>query len=280
MTICLHMDPTNPGEFFACCGLLELAHRLWARSHGWFDANAFLLSTSTSPSSLKDLLVAAQSIRLADEDSDSSDAPESEDDVEDERPLPAVEPITIASPIRLRLDWWADKSLKTWAGSMDARRIFLAMCNAIDPSNPDPLRQRQIVFDREESATSSKKVQRLKEPKKREPFYFDARRGANALSIDVGFAPDALKLNTITHPAVEALCFLGLQRCRPFKTETPRVFDYFTWSVPLSASVVPAAVCGFLPSVNSRGFRFENAFRTDQRKHKAFNPAIPHGGFK
>src|SRR6187200_1660532 len=24
-----NLDPTNPGQFFACCGLLELAARLW-----------------------------------------------------------------------------------------------------------------------------------------------------------------------------------------------------------------------------------------------------------
>jgi len=25
----IRVDPTNPGQFFACCGLLELADRLW-----------------------------------------------------------------------------------------------------------------------------------------------------------------------------------------------------------------------------------------------------------
>ena len=30
------VDPTNPGQFFACCGLLELADRLWPGAEGWF----------------------------------------------------------------------------------------------------------------------------------------------------------------------------------------------------------------------------------------------------
>ena len=33
------VDPTNPGQFFACCGLLELADRLWPGAEGWFAEN-------------------------------------------------------------------------------------------------------------------------------------------------------------------------------------------------------------------------------------------------
>jgi len=112
-----------------------------------------------------------------------------------------------------------------------------------------------------------------RKPKKREPFYFDARRGANALSLDIGFAPDSLKLTSVAYPAVESMCLVGLQRCRPIPTNSQRVFDYFVWNTPLPTTVVPAAVAGY--SEHGQGFRFENAFRTDQRKHKAFNPATP-----
>src|SRR6185369_2877466 len=54
-----------------------------------------------------------------------------------------------------------------------------------------------------------------------------------------------------------------------------RVYDYFTWSEPLAPPLLPAAVSGLLPCVGARGYRFENWFRTGQRKHKAFRPAIP-----
>ena len=39
----VNVDPTNPGQFFACCGLLELADRLWPGAEGWFAGfpNAF-----------------------------------------------------------------------------------------------------------------------------------------------------------------------------------------------------------------------------------------------
>ena len=36
-SIRVKVDVTNPGQFFACCGLLELADRLWPGVEGWFD---------------------------------------------------------------------------------------------------------------------------------------------------------------------------------------------------------------------------------------------------
>jgi CRISPR-associated protein Csb3 len=36
--ITIPVDLTNPGQFFACCGLLELADRLWPGAEGWFEA--------------------------------------------------------------------------------------------------------------------------------------------------------------------------------------------------------------------------------------------------
>ncbi len=41
----IKVDVTNPGQFFACCGLLELADRLWPGAEGWFDTTTFKLST-------------------------------------------------------------------------------------------------------------------------------------------------------------------------------------------------------------------------------------------
>ena len=35
--ITVNVDVTNPGQFFACCGLLELADRLWPGAEGWFS---------------------------------------------------------------------------------------------------------------------------------------------------------------------------------------------------------------------------------------------------
>jgi CRISPR-associated protein Csb3 len=105
-----------------------------------------------------------------------------------------------------------------------------------------------------------------------EPFYFDSRRGRNAHSRDVGFSPNDLQLVTTAFPAVEFLCLVGLQRCLPAPTSTPRVFKYSTWSVPLLPALLPFAVCGLMPG-RGNGYRFENWYRSGQKKHKAFLPA-------
>ena len=268
------VDPANPGQFFACCGLLELADRLWSGVEGWFDDGLFCIETTENSATLYELLAAAHDIALSDAgcSGDLDDDSDGEDDSEDE-----TSALTIVSPISLRLDWWKDKSLKPWAGSMSVRKIFLAMRAAIDSLNCDPLNHRQVVLDPVSTTLTKKHGAKSKKREPREPFYFDARRGANSLSLDIGFAPDPLKkvlrLATIAYPAVEAMSLIGLQRCRPKPTDTPRTFDYFTWQDPLPASVLSAAVSGLIG--NGDGYRFENAFRTTQRKHKAFNPATP-----
>jgi CRISPR-associated endonuclease/helicase Cas3 len=163
------VNPENPGEFFACCGLLELASRRWPGAEAWFDGNIFSIATQEHDASLPKLLTLVKEIELVDEVSKAL--------------------IAIKSPISLKLDWWKDKTLKTWAGRMDAREIFLAMCGAIDVSNKDPFEQGQVVYYSSES--------------KREPFYFDGYRGANARPIDVGFSLDALKIKSTAYPVIE-----------------------------------------------------------------------------
>lgn len=261
----VNVDVTNPGQFFACCGLLELADRLWDGAEGWFDESKFVISTGV-PADLQSLLAAANSIQLIDDDLDVS-RDESDDEQIDEK----TSPLNIVSPISVTLNWWIDKSLKTWAGSMNVKKIFVAMCHAVDVSHRDPLNQGQVVFDPLESSGASV---RGKKGTKREPFYFDTRRASNAWSTDVGFSANAIKLNTVAYPVVESMALIGLQRCRPKPVEgAPRVFHYFSWSRPLSTSVLPAAVAGLINPLH--GFCFKNAFRTDQNKHKAFNPATP-----
>ncbi|HUU00538.1 MAG TPA: hypothetical protein VM425_03760 [Myxococcota bacterium] len=257
----VRIDSTNPGQFFACCGLLELADRLWGGAEAWFEPGAFitrpLADKNASPTDLclGDLLnaIASASLHQVDPDDDTAS------------------PIILGTPFNLRLDWWADeraggKRLKVWAGSMRCARIARAMQAVLQrPELQDEamLDHAVIVYD---TLVAEKKV---------EPFYFDARRGSNALSLDVGFSTDKLNLKTAAYPAVEFLCLVGLQRHRPMATTAPRVFEYYTWSVPMEARLAPSAVCGLLAQFGKRGFRFENAFRSDQRKHKAFTPATP-----
>jgi hypothetical protein len=255
-TIRVRVDPTNPGQFFACCGLIEMAERLWKGGEGWFEKGMFYLrpfgggEEGTFSSLVHEI----------------SKAPLRQIDPEDD----LSSPMELPSPFALRIDWWKDEStggdqLKVWAGSMRSVRIARAMqaiLSRTELHGEGLFDYGAVVYDPEEP------------DKKVEPFYFDTRRGANALALDIGFMPDALSMTTIAYPAVEFLCLVGLQRYRPVPAATKRVFDYFTWSVPLTTQVAPLAVGGLLPFVGSQGYRFQIGFRTDQKKHKAFTPAI------
>jgi len=266
--IAVRVDTANPGQFFACCGLLELAARLWGDVEGWFDGGEFLLR-AISPVGAIALPTLVDAIFDADlRDLDPADERES--------------PISIAAPFDLRLDWWRDRAsggreFKVWAGSMGVGPIARAMRSVLgrpEYRTADLLQEDAVVF----GPSGNKKKRRAAislgvVPVDREPFYFDARRGSAARAIDVGFSTDSLDLTSAVYPAVEFLCLVGLQRFRPSNAGVTRVFAYQAWEHPLPARVAPAGALGLLPYVGGNAFRFEVVFRTDQRKHKAFAPA-------
>lgn len=248
-TITVSVDLTNPGQFFACCGLFELAHRMQPGALAWFEDNHFCITDAPSVGSVVEAILACELHQLDPDDDMSS-------------------PMRLGDPFGLVLDWWgtmphANKALKVWAGSMRSVRIAHAMkqavAKAVDFENL--FEHAAVVYD---PNNPNKKV---------EPFYFDSRRGWNAQSLDIGFAPDGLSMTTAAYPAVEFLCLVGLQRCRPAGTKQRRVFDYTTWSVPLSLVAAGACCQGLVPQAAQARFRFENGFRTNQKKHKSFLPA-------
>lgn len=249
--ISVQVDLTNPGQFFACCGLFELADRLWPGAEGWFSDNLFHIACDGSLVDLIQSVTDAELVQL-DPNSDTSS------------------PMLLAAPFDLLLDWWHQpegKSLKVWAGRMGSVRIAQAMRASIkNIPNPESLFEfGGVVYSPDEP---SKKV---------EPYYFDSRRGQSAQAIDIGFAPDAIKMTSAAFPAVEFLCLVGLQRFRPAETKQRRVFVYHVWHDPLPLIVAASVASGMVRLANIDRYQFENAFRTDQKKHKSFLPAVPLG---
>jgi CRISPR-associated protein Csb3 len=249
----VNVDVTNPGQFFACCGLLELAHRLWRGTEGWFEGDQFMIiASNTSNASLVQLVCHLHDVSIASDDTEAD---------------PKTCPLRLDSPFNLRLDWWLDANdgdrLKTWAGQQSISRVAPAMKLAIacDNINSDIYQASVVVTD---PADRKKPV---------EPFYFDARRFAHAL--DTGFSLDVQNAETLAHPVVELLCLIGLQRCRPTATTDKWVFEYHVWQTPLSAALTPAAVSGRVSA--GVAYLFRLLFRDDQKRYKAFSFATPIG---
>jgi len=251
----VNVDVTNPGQYFACCGLFELADRAWNGAEAWFDNGAFCVGTlegegGTLETLLNDLLAAKLQIEEPDELTTS--------------------PLTLGGPFNLRLDWWRDdqaggSTFKTWAGQQKVVGISTAMHHAMRraiPLGPN-------IFELAESIPDPD------EPKKSvAPFYFDARRAAGALNLDIGFSTDAQKIETLSFPSVEFLCLVGLQRFRPWPNDD-RTYWYQTWTplTPLTPPVAAAVACGAVSVPGGQLYSFRLLFRT--KYLKGFLPATP-----
>ena len=87
------VDLTNPGQFFACCGLLELADRLWGSLdvRGGFGSRFFDLTVGSSEGSLRQLIDEFWKAEVRQLDIDDN----------------AASPLHLGDPFDLRLDWWS-----------------------------------------------------------------------------------------------------------------------------------------------------------------------------
>ncbi len=280
--ITIPVDLTNPGQFFACCGLLELASRLDADSLGWFEKGLFQLSTNRSFKILIDAIrhvevvntmTAQNKTRLAELSAMSKQQRERAGLEEEKKQLDSLrreEPIAFGPPFELHIDWFHDEyaggsRFKTWAGQQSVLDIATAMHAGL----------KQV--DSEDASSLWRLVRGGGLP-----FNLDSDLGSQGSPIDLGFSSDALAGNETTRiessckPALEILAFIGLQRFRPREIPRQNRFVYVAWPQPLSPEVAAAVVCQAIKIENTRAYEFRLLYRT--KYLKSFLPAIPFQG--
>lgn len=293
----VNVDVTNPGQFFACCGLLELAHRLWPGAEGWFDCSkgVFSLHAPDSAVSLRNVIAQAAGCGL--QGLTLNERKELEElerrkralrklgqglsDAEEQRRTElgrqAREGRLIVESFQLILDWWQDEGMPaTWAGKQEIHKIARAAQDGIKRCLEngkcfDDLLNWHLVLRTPREYQSGRG-----QDKKVEPFYFDARRFSHPL--DAGFSLDIQEAETAAYPATEFLCLIGLQRFRPKQAEGLKwSFEYWIWSKPLLCTVAVGTVCGLIPIPGREPYRFSLQFRDDQKRYKAFGFATRTG---
>jgi CRISPR-associated protein Csb3 len=249
--ITIPVDLSNPGQFFACCGLFELAGRLWpdSEAHAHFQPQRFLLTAGGAAGSLDFLLNKFARVQC--------DQLDPEDN--------AASPLQLSAPFNLRLDWWwkpegeqldlgGGGKLKTWAGKQFGPLIFRLMKHAAGnaATADSPMDYSEAVFARMDGKGKKKTVS---------PFYFDSRREGTCL--DLGFSPDEQNMSVEAYPAVESLALVGLQRFRPLIDESarPKSFVYTVWAEPLPITVAAMTVPGIVPVRSCGSFRFTKPSR-------------------
>jgi CRISPR-associated protein Csb3 len=277
------VDLTNPGQFFACCGLLELADRLWPGAEGWFEPGdqfvirneglgrisfdqlcsesmnchfSFLLSSGDGAA------LAALNERKAALKRQNKLLPKDE---EKERKRLNSKRIasgfSLGSPFDLRIDWWLIEDcngdhLKTWAGLQAIASIAQAIHKSLSLVNLDQL------FDHETL------VMRDGEPVA--PLSFDSGRAGTAQ--DIGYSSDKIGQPICCCVWTEFLTLVALQR---FAMQ-PDSYDFFTfhaWRKPLAPSVAASAARGLCTQLIGCEGRFRLAGRDSGNRYKAFQQA-------
>jgi CRISPR-associated protein Csb3 len=291
-TIRVSVDPTNPGQFFACCGLLELAHRFWQGAESWFqgdefclrpisvrnDATANELLNAFIACELKNAMTDLAVARFAELSSMTTKERAKTPGLDDEKD--ALEKQRREAPIEFRrdsfnlqIDWFLDdraggSRFKTWAGRQSVLEIATAMKKALE----SPVWRSLSPSDWFSQSHSGCGL----------PFNFDSNLGGQGSAVDLGFSFDPLassaasRIESTARPAIELLAFVGLQRFRPLQLQKENRYLYCLWSQPLPPEIASAAGCGLLPTQGSRTFEFRLLYRT--KYLKSFLPAIPFNG--
>lgn len=272
----INVDRANPGQFFACCGLLELADRLWPGAEGWFDDDHFFIACE-SQETLTSLQDAIRSLTVTNTMTEEqtlrfdvlgamSKKHRREKALDEEKKqldsLRRESPIRLTGRIDLVIDWFRDdhaggSRFKTWAGQQSVIDIAVSMHAA------------------------SREVGELWSPVYGVglPFNFDSDLGTQGSAIDLGFSLDPLsssaatRLESSCRPSLELLCFIGLQRFRPSGMGTRNKFGYLAWTTPSRPSIAAALASYCVETARGSRFEFSLLYRT--KYLKSFLPATP-----
>jgi CRISPR-associated protein Csb3 len=282
-TIAVPVDPANPGQFFACCGLLELATLMDAQAEAWFSDGQFNVVSTVlfgdvisrlRQTTVDNTMTAAQKARLDELSKMKKKDRESIDSAEEEKKslesLRRESPIVLAGGISLLIDWFTDgfaggSRFKTWAGQQSVIEIARAMHGGLSGAH---------ITDESTLWNNARRIGL--------PFFFDSDLGAQGSALDIGFSFDPLsgtegtRIEMASRPALELLAFIGLQRFRPREVTRKNRFVYVAWPSPLPVSIAAAAACQALACREAQVYEFRLLYRT--KYLKSFLPAIPFQG--
>ena len=231
----VRVDPTNPGQFFACCGLLELAVRLWEGAEGWFENGEFFITTRGTLSELLTALIVELPVEITSMKNGLT-------------AKPLIAPLLLSldgsTSTRITLDTWMTIRIEKhevvitgnapwnfWSGQQTTLRIWKALRAAL-----------QKQMEQLDDLCTDGQFDKLVPLSGR--FGFDPIAAWNTL--DAGFSPNVQKKKVASSPPVELLAAVGIQRFRPELSNDRKTFVYSTWGIPLSPPVAAATASGLL----------------------------------
>ncbi len=281
-SIRIPVDLTNPGQFFACCGLLELADRLWPGTEGWFSShNCFVLEPRCSGSidtlissvidcELEPLLPAEVRKELRELENKKRERKAEgrtlQKELEKRRKSLSSKRIAagfrLGRPFQLRVDWWlADDCdgahLATWAGRQEISEIAIDIKHSLEKVPVDELLDYESLIERRAGGL----------PRATSQFRFRTRgyRARHRLLCRQSWTADRLLrldrvLGTYRDPAI-----------RP-KPDDDGYFTYRAWHTPLPVAAASVVARGLISQSAVAG-RFRLAGRDNEGRYKAFQQA-------
>lgn len=265
-----NVDPTNPGQFFACCGLLELASRIHRDAQARFENGQFVL-TADVPSVLECLFrckVEADSAANAvdDEESDGSDS-EPDDNAHRGRTYPMY----LGEPFNLRLDWWTSldaqkQKLKTWTAGQRVTDLLLGYYKGKEKKYIPSMREHFETAVKRFPNDWLRETLPIKTPMS---FSYDSRLSRNN-ALDQGYVAKGILAFS---PAIEVLTLIGLQRFRPLTIKTWSNNLYFTWKEMVPIEIANVVALGLIPAYTDQCFEFPIKPRDSEGRFKLFGHA-------
>jgi CRISPR-associated protein Csb3 len=261
----IQVNPYNPIEYLACCGVLEILARFDANAVSWWELDVqphCWLETQVDEAALLRCLTQTLTDWSAWQSS-ASQMPEAEaqgdevdgtDDAEESNEGVSLSPSFYLNDQKatLRLDWWyetlkPDKRIKEksawkmYAGQQTAEKISRDMTSAATK-----LLQEQAVSNIAALLKLSGGMTGR--------FGFDPRSSRNAL--DTGFSANDLNLPIATYPFAEMLAGIGAHYFFAHRTRqgggitsargwvTDDAFQYALWQTPLPIALARLAATG------------------------------------
>jgi len=257
------VDPTNPGQIFACLGFMEAAEILCGPVEGGFTLDhgreAFHLSVHGKEDPILNVLdfVTSAKVKVATPDGEAARFgktlnfeaqaayppnayPYDQPDARDRFPA-----VLTSDKKLIVIDHWADAAradaMKFWAGAGGYPGVALTRdALALLPSDPTTLRPDPFGFSAPQSSS----------------FRFDWRR--DYVPIDAGFSPNRHgRITMIGFPVVELMAAIGLRHARP-RRENRLCYRYAVWNdhlpLPLGRAAL-GAMEPLWPGMSQRRFR-------------------------
>ncbi len=265
--ITVNMDVTNPGQFFACCGLLELAHRIDRSATAFFEPGSFLIDADV-PKILDAFFKCEVTVETTAADDDEGD---DEPNVDAHRGR--TYPMILGEPFGLRLDWWRDdaaqaQKLKTWTAGQRVTDLLREHHKGKKRVRIPSMREHFAEVVAKYPNDWLREAMPIESPY---PYGFDSRLGRNN-ALDLGhFGQGDMAFS----PGIDVLTLVGFQRFRPVTIETWTRNRYCTLCKPLTVEIASLAALGLIPQLIGYCFEFPVKRRAAQGRFKLLGHPQP-----